>query len=62
MLTGYCSTDGYNWIQIGNSINVADMENDNQIGTHGPGTGKVCLLMEEFRQTLIFIFTVTPIH
>lgn len=26
VLTGYCSTDGYNWIQIGNSINVADMD------------------------------------
>ncbi len=28
VLTGYCSSDGYNWIQVGSSINVADMENE----------------------------------
>lgn len=26
-LTGYCSSDGYDWVQVGSSINVADMEN-----------------------------------
>jgi beta-xylosidase len=26
LLTGYCSTDGYDWIQVGSSINVADMD------------------------------------
>jgi xylan 1,4-beta-xylosidase len=26
MLSGYCSADGYNWIQVGSSINVADMD------------------------------------
>jgi len=27
VLSGYCSSNGYTWFQIGNSINVADMEN-----------------------------------
>ncbi|OYV88068.1 MAG: hypothetical protein B7Z63_01370, partial [Ignavibacteriae bacterium 37-53-5] len=26
ILTGYCSLDGYDWIKVGNSINVADMD------------------------------------
>jgi xylan 1,4-beta-xylosidase len=26
ILTGYCSLDGYNWIKVGNSINVADLD------------------------------------
>jgi xylan 1,4-beta-xylosidase len=27
ILRGYCSSNGYDWIQVGNSISVADMEN-----------------------------------
>ncbi len=26
VLTGYCSSNGYNWVQVGKSINVADMD------------------------------------
>jgi xylan 1,4-beta-xylosidase len=26
ILSGYCSLDGYNWIKVGNSINVADLD------------------------------------
>ncbi|HUI29393.1 MAG TPA: family 43 glycosylhydrolase [Candidatus Acidoferrales bacterium] len=26
MLTGYCSTDGYDWIRVGSSINVTDLD------------------------------------
>jgi beta-xylosidase len=27
VLTGYCSSNAYDWVQVGSSINVADMEN-----------------------------------
>jgi len=26
MLSGYCSTDGYNWVQVGSSIDISDMD------------------------------------
>ena len=26
LLTGYCSSDGYEWVKVGSSINVADMD------------------------------------
>ena len=26
LLTGYCSTDSHNWVQVGNTVNVADMD------------------------------------
>ncbi|MFH0992452.1 MAG: family 43 glycosylhydrolase [bacterium] len=44
-LTGYCSTNGYDWIQVGSGINVTDMEN--QQPNYNAWTGnRQCLFVQ----------------